>query len=185
MPDDSEPQFITYRELHAILDEHVTRREFDLRAQTVDDSITKAFAANALLVDSRFAASQEAIEKADRATEKRFESVNEFRGQLSDQARLYATRESLEAWTRESRLAHESLATQINEQARVFVSRETVEAQNKELRNLITTEEVNITTLSNRVSNIEGRVLAYAGAVGVAVSIFSVLVNVALHSYLK
>lgn len=41
-------------------------------------------------------AEEEAIDKADAATEKRFESMNEFRKQLSDQTRTFATREMVD-----------------------------------------------------------------------------------------
>ena len=39
------------------------------------------------MVEKAFASSQEAIRKAEAATEKRFESVNEFRAVLTDQQR--------------------------------------------------------------------------------------------------
>jgi len=42
------------------------------------------------------AASEKAIEKAERANEKRFESVNEFRATLTDQAARFITRK--DAW---------------------------------------------------------------------------------------
>ena len=48
-------------------------------------------------VDAAFAASQLAIDKADSATEKRFEGVNEFRAALSDQASRFVTQETLAA----------------------------------------------------------------------------------------
>ena len=48
-------------------------------------------------VDAAFAASQAAIDKADIATEKRFEGVNEFRAALSDQATRFVTQETLTA----------------------------------------------------------------------------------------
>ena len=40
----------------------------------------------------RFDAQQKALDKAEAAAEKRFESVNEFRNQLKDQQALFATR---------------------------------------------------------------------------------------------
>ena len=44
---------------------------------------------------SAFESSQRAIDKADIATEKRFEGVNEFRAALSDQASRFVTTETL------------------------------------------------------------------------------------------
>ncbi len=49
------------------------------------------------MVDAAFQSSQKAIEKADTATEKRFEGVNEFRAQLADQAGKFVTRETMDA----------------------------------------------------------------------------------------
>lgn len=57
-------------------------------------------------VDQRFAAIQMAVDKADEATEKRFESVNEFRAQLSDQSRTFIPRQEYE-------IAHENLKAQV------------------------------------------------------------------------
>lgn len=48
-------------------------------------------------VNAAFASSEKAIEKAEVATEKRFESVNEFRAQLGDQATRFMPREVAEA----------------------------------------------------------------------------------------
>jgi hypothetical protein len=44
-----------------------------------------------------FAGAEKAILKAETATEKRFEGVNEFRAQLSDQAARFITRDELHA----------------------------------------------------------------------------------------
>lgn len=46
-------------------------------------------------VEAAFESSQRAIDKADEATEKRFEGVNEFRAALSDQATRFVTTETL------------------------------------------------------------------------------------------
>lgn len=48
----------------------------------------------------RFGAGEEAIEKANAATEKRFEGVNEFRAQLSDQSRTFMPRTETEVLMR-------------------------------------------------------------------------------------
>lgn len=55
------------------------------------------FEAMKTMVDTAFATAQTAIDKADVATEKRFEGVNEFRAQLSDQAARFVTREVMDA----------------------------------------------------------------------------------------
>lgn len=46
-------------------------------------------------VEKAFIASQLAIDKADMATEKRFEGVNEFRAALTDQAARFVTQDTL------------------------------------------------------------------------------------------
>jgi hypothetical protein len=51
------------------------------------------------LTDQAFSNSQRAIDKADMATEKRFEGVNEFRAALADQAANFVTRQDLVAIT--------------------------------------------------------------------------------------
>jgi len=48
-------------------------------------------------VQAAFDSSQTAIQKAETATEKRFEGVNEFRAALSDQAAHFVTREAMAA----------------------------------------------------------------------------------------
>jgi len=48
-------------------------------------------------VDLRFDAAHEALQKAEISSEKRFESVNEFRRTLSDQAAHFVTRPDIDA----------------------------------------------------------------------------------------
>lgn len=81
---------------HEILDEQKTLR------------FEQMFAALELRMDERFEAlrrevitgietSTTAVNKAETATERRFEAMNEFRGQLSDQATRFVTREEMAA----------------------------------------------------------------------------------------
>lgn len=55
------------------------------------------FEAQERAVNAALLAAQKAVEKAETAAEKRFESVNEFRATLSDQARLLMPRAEAEA----------------------------------------------------------------------------------------
>jgi len=48
-------------------------------------------------IDAAFAAQQAAVNKAEVAAEKRFESINEFRAQLGDQAATFVPRQEAEA----------------------------------------------------------------------------------------
>lgn len=50
-----------------------------------DRQYSQRFDSQQQAVKDAFAAAKEAVEKAERASEKRFDSVNEFRGQLRDQ----------------------------------------------------------------------------------------------------
>ena len=61
-------------------------KRYDERFEAIEEATKQAFAN-----------SQRAIDKADMATEKRFEGVNEFRAALADQASQFVTRKDLEA----------------------------------------------------------------------------------------
>lgn len=65
----------------------------DAKILTVESRI----ASHALLERETAAAAEKAIQKAELATEKRFESVNEFRQQLVDQSQTFATKETVQA----------------------------------------------------------------------------------------
>ena len=56
----------------------------DVRFKSQDEKTTQALAF-----------SKEAVDKADKATEKRFENVNEFRATLSDQATKFALKDEV------------------------------------------------------------------------------------------
>lgn len=70
---------VTAREVLSILNERTSANDSRFTAQE------KAVAA-------ALAAAKEAVNKAENASEKRFDSVNEFRGQLKDQNATFATR---------------------------------------------------------------------------------------------
>lgn len=76
----------------------VSLREY-LMAQidAVEKLSDQRFEAMKEQVAAAFASSQRAIDKADEATEKRFEGVNEFRAALSDQATRFVTTDTLHA----------------------------------------------------------------------------------------
>lgn len=76
----------------------VSLREY-LMAQinAVEKRADMRFEAMKAQVESAFSSSQLAINKADEATEKRFEGVNEFRAALSDQAAHFVTNQQLAA----------------------------------------------------------------------------------------
>ena len=57
-----------------------------------EKAIAAAFAAQEKATAAALAAAKEAVAKAEVASDKRFESVNEFRGQLKDQATTFMPR---------------------------------------------------------------------------------------------
>jgi hypothetical protein len=59
--------------------------------EEMDKRYAQRFAAQESALASALASQKEAILKAEHATEKRFDSVNEFRGQLKDQTATFAT----------------------------------------------------------------------------------------------
>lgn len=59
-------------------------------------------------VEQRFIAQEKAVQIANEASEKRFESVNEFRGQLGDQTRTFLPRAEYDA-------RHETLENSVSE----------------------------------------------------------------------
>lgn len=72
----------------AVLAERVA--QFELRMQERFDSLLRE-------MHTAFEGAEKAISKAEAATERRFEGVNEFRAQLSDQAARFVTRDELSA----------------------------------------------------------------------------------------
>jgi hypothetical protein len=65
-------------------------------------------------VDSRFESIKEAITKAESANDKRFDGVNEFRGQLGDQTRLLMPRLEVEEKFKGLEKSLSELTTRVN-----------------------------------------------------------------------
>jgi hypothetical protein len=61
-----------------------------------DQRYQQRFDASEQAVNAALAAAEKAVGKAETAAEKRFDAVNEFRGQLSDQARDFMPRKEAE-----------------------------------------------------------------------------------------
>lgn len=87
-------------------------------------------------VQAALAAAEKAVSKAEAAAEKRFESVNEFRGQLTDQATTFISRNEYES-------KHEALIERMNGKDIVMGER--------------------MGRVENILANIQGRMIAYAG----------------------
>lgn len=78
-------------------DELALREYIDVRVNALELSMLNGFST-----------AKEAVEKSDRATELRFDSVNEFRAQLNDQQRTFLPRLEYEQ-------AHNALINRVNE----------------------------------------------------------------------
>jgi hypothetical protein len=79
-----------------------------------DERYGQRFADLETALRAALAASEKAIGKAESATEKRFEAVNEFRGTLSDQASQFMTRTEATALTDRNTERIQELADRVN-----------------------------------------------------------------------
>lgn len=128
-------------------------------------------------------ASDKAITKAEAANERRFEGVNEFRAQLSDQAATFLNRDQYNA-------AHQPLADRL---AEVVAERATLvrrdfldsmlEAQERSFAAARAADQALIDQLSKDVRTLQTAAANMAGrlwALGVALTIAIVVVNVVI-----
>lgn len=93
----------------------VSLREYiEVRIRSVQDAAIARAESQEKAVTAAMAAAQAAVSKAEIATEKRFESVNEFRQSLADQSRIQMPRAEFEA-------LHKAAETR-NEQAHLAVT---------------------------------------------------------------
>jgi len=78
-------------------------KRVDQRFEQNDKALQAALLAAKEAVAAALTAAKEAVDKAETAAGKRFEATNEFRGQLSDQAAQFMSREVADAQFRELR----------------------------------------------------------------------------------
>lgn len=83
-----------HAELKILIDGNDLR--YEQRFAAAQRAIDAAFAAQKEAMMTALVAQQEAVTKAERATEKRFESVNEFRGTLDNQQRTLIPRSEVQ-----------------------------------------------------------------------------------------
>lgn len=86
---------VTVNQLLAIIAER--DRQYSQRFDAQEKSTIVALAAAKEAVQAALIAAKEAVQKAETASEKRFDSVNEFRNTLKDQQLLLMTRSEAEA----------------------------------------------------------------------------------------
>jgi len=80
----------------ASVDEVSLREYVDVRFLAQEKAVAAALAAQEKAVAAALAAADRAVAKAETAAERRFESQNEFRGTLADQARTFMPRSEAE-----------------------------------------------------------------------------------------
>jgi hypothetical protein len=116
---------ITTRELSAIIAERDRQyaQRFEAQQKAVDaalaaaeKAVAAALAAQEKATAAAFAAANEAVKTAQMANEKRLDSVNEFRGQLKDQASTLATRTEVDVRFKALTDKLDTLDTAITEQ---------------------------------------------------------------------
>jgi cobalamin biosynthesis Mg chelatase CobN len=83
------------------------------RFQSQDRAVAAALAAQEKAVTAALGAAERAVLKAEAAAEKRFESVNEFRASLSDQASLLMPRSEAQVELRNLREKIETLTSKV------------------------------------------------------------------------
>jgi len=89
---ETDQRFDSTIHMRVALQEEMDRRFTDLSAQ-----LDRRFTDSERAVQAALAAAKEAVLKAETASERRFEAVNEFRAQLNDQAHAFLTRTESEA----------------------------------------------------------------------------------------
>lgn len=90
------------------------RQYVDTRFEAQDKAVAAALAAQEKAVTAALAAADRAVAKAETASEKRFESINEFRGALADSARLLMPRSEAEQSFRSMTEKLDELTTRVN-----------------------------------------------------------------------
>jgi len=81
---------------------------------TLKEHFDVRFEAQGKAVDAALAAAKEAVTKAEIASEKRFESINEFRGTLADQQRTLMPRTEAEKDAETFRMGQDELRARLD-----------------------------------------------------------------------
>lgn len=160
--------FVAQQESH-----NVFVRATELNLDSRDKFLTALAAEREKQVITAFAAAKEAVAKAETSTERRFEGVNEFRAQLSDQASTFMPR-------REFEVQHGSLSQEVDSLRRnvdtsSYVTRELFDRYVKEQNEVQARTFDQLTVTYNDISTIKGRSSAFL----VAITIFFTILTIA------
>jgi hypothetical protein len=147
---------------------NVNKQNTDEKIETNKQYSDTKFDANKILNESilterdaklkdKFESLATAIDKAEKATEKRFESVNEFRSTLNDQQKTFLT-------ASEYKSAHQNLVDLVN-------------ASNKTVNDTILTQKERIDKIENVKQGSSNVWIIIVGVIGFATGLISFILN--------
>jgi hypothetical protein len=139
------------------------QQRFDAQTKAVDAAIIAQRAA----VDAALIAANQATAKAETATDIRFQAVNEFRGQLADQATRFITRVEVEAAILRNTERIAELAAKLEH----FADKSLVVGEYDQL----TTKLDNI---GNRVTRFEGKGKGMQASWAIAVALITMIIGI-------
>jgi hypothetical protein len=150
------------------------RTMLDERYATQTKALDAAFVAQQEAMKVALDSAAQAVTKAEVATEKRFEAVNEFRGQLSDQTSTFINRAEVDV-----RLtAIQDKIAVVERIATHSVTQDQYGASHDSLRMMIDTERTALGDLGAALSNLRSRYAGVSVALGVIMTVLIVLVTV-------
>ncbi len=145
-----------------------------------------AFTAADRAVQAALDAAKEAVAKQDAASEKRFESVNEFRAQLGDQVRTFAPREFVEGQLsaidkrlQDMMVARQSALDEARSLAANLLPREIYEQGMAENRKEREAQGKRISDLEAEIKAARRASAAYAAALGIGLTVIMILIGIA------
>jgi len=144
-------------------------RRYEERSVQSTKSVELALTAQKSLSEQAFANAEKAIAKADTATEKRFDAVNEFRAQLSDQTSTFLPRN-------EYTVQHKSMEEKIDAVEANLTAR--IEQNNKASLDSIADLKDSRTLTKGRGEGISATVAYMIAGVGVVCTIIGLILGI-------
>jgi hypothetical protein len=132
---------------------------------------------NAAQVSIALEAADKAILKAEAATEKRFDGVNEFRAQLAEQARSFVSAELFNSQFEQSRIDRSHLREDINALRLEMASRITT-ADLEAAKNVAILKAEDLQDRIDTIKQAQSRTMGVAVGASFAISLISTLVAV-------
>jgi hypothetical protein len=140
------------------------QQRFDAQQRALEDALQSVKEATRADLD----AAKEAVNKAEKSNERRFDSVNEFRAQLADQASTFMTRREAEARLGALMEKLESLAAE---------HRRDLVTMREMADRLAAASDVRLKVLESSGANLQGRLWA----LGAGIAMIVVVVNVVIR----